>query len=163
MREITITNYVPGSLGRVTELHALYYSKHWGFGLFFEAKVAAELSEFLQRVDPNRDGFWTASRDGQVEGSIAIDGANARTEGAHLRWFILSEVLRGQGVGNRLMEKAIGFCRQQQYSRVFLWTFQGLHSARHLYEKYGFQLAQETEGNQWGKPVLEQRFILDLT
>jgi N-acetylglutamate synthase-like GNAT family acetyltransferase len=162
MGEITIDGYVPGSIGRVTELHAMYYSKHWGFGLFFEARVAAELSAFLQRFDPDRDGFWTANRDGQVEGSIAIDGAKARTEGAHLRWFIFSDALRGQGAGNRLMEKAIGFCRQKQYSRVFLWTFQGLNPARHLYEKHGFRLAEETEGKQWGTPVLEQRFVLDL-
>ena len=162
MREITISGYVPGSLGRVTELHAIHYSEHWGFGLFFEAKVAAELSDFLQRFDPNIDGFWTASRDGQVEGSIAIDGAKTQAEGAHLRWFILSDALRGQGVGNRLMEKAIGFCRQKHYPRVFLWTFQGLNAARHLYEKHGFRLVEETEGEHWGKAVLEQRFVLDL-
>lgn len=162
MSEITITDYVPGSIGRVTELHAMYYSKHWGFGLFFEAKVAAELSEFMRRFDSKKDGLWTVSREGRVEGAIAIDGAKAETEGAHLRWFIVSDVLRGQGVGNRLMEQALGFCRQKQYSRVYLWTFEGLHSARHLYEKYGFRLAEQTEGMQWGKQVMEQRFVLDL-
>lgn len=162
MREIAITEYVPGTIGRVTELHANYYSKHWGFGLYFEAKVAAELSEFLRRFDPKQDGFWTALRDGQVEGSITVDGANARSEGAHLRWFILSDALRGQGVGNRLIDNAVGFCRQKQYPRIFLWTFQGLDSARHLYEKHGFRLAEQTEGRQWGTPVLEQRFVLEL-
>jgi GNAT superfamily N-acetyltransferase len=162
MGEITIDGYVPGSIGRVTELHAMYYCRHWGFGLVFEARVAAELSAFLQRFDPSQDGFWTANRDAQVEGSIAIDGAKAQAEGAHLRWFILSDALRGQGVGNRLMETAIGFCRQKHYSRVFLWTFQGLNAARHLYEKHGFRLVEETEGEHWGKAVLEQRFVLDL-
>jgi GNAT superfamily N-acetyltransferase len=163
MREIVIANYVPGSLGRITELHAAYYSKHWGFGLFFEAGVAAGLSEFMQRFDPDADGFWTASQDGLVEGSIVVDGAKAGTEGAHFRWFILSDAVRGQGLGNRLLETAIAFCRRKQYPRVFLWTFHGLHPARHLYEKCGFRLVQEAEGNQWGKPVLEQRFVLELT
>ena len=41
--------YIPGSLGRVAELHGMYYQQHWGFGLFFEAKVATELAEFLGR------------------------------------------------------------------------------------------------------------------
>jgi GNAT superfamily N-acetyltransferase len=160
MSEIVIAGYVPGAIGRVAELHATYYTKAWDFGLYFEAKVASELSEFLRRFDPGRDGFWTANRDGRVEGSIAIDGARAKTEGAHLRWFILADALRGLGMGNRLMQEAVGFCRQRGYPRVFLWTFQGLDPARHLYEKFGFQLADEIEGEQWGKRVLEQRYVL---
>lgn len=71
--------YVPGSLGRAVELHGAYYGAHWGFGLFFEAKVATDLAEFLKRCDESRDGFWTASADGRVEGCIAIDGIHAET------------------------------------------------------------------------------------
>ncbi len=162
MNEIAIGAYVPGAIGRVAELHATYYSQAWNFGLFFEARVASELSEFLRRFDPARDGFWTANRGGRVEGSIAIDGARAQTEGAHLRWFILSDALRGRGVGNRLLQEALAFCRQRGYPRVYLWTFAGLDPARHLYEKFGFRLAEETEGEQWGKRVLEQRYVLVL-
>jgi GNAT superfamily N-acetyltransferase len=162
MSEITIAGYVPGAIGRVAELHATYYSKAWDFGLYFEAKVASELSEFLCHLDPARDGFWTAIQGGRVEGSIAIDAAKAKTEGAHLRWFIVSDALRAQGVGNRLMQEAVDFCKQREYSRVFLWTFQGLDPALHLYEKFGFRLAEEIEGEQWGKRVLEQRYVLVL-
>jgi GNAT superfamily N-acetyltransferase len=157
-----IAGYVPGAIGRVAEMHANYYAKAWDFGLYFEAKVASELSDFLRRFDPARDGFWTAVRDGRVEGSIAIDAAKTGTEGAHLRWFILSDALRGAGVGNRLMQQAIDHCRQRGYARVYLWTFAGLEAARHLYEKSGFRLAEQIEGEQWGKQVLEQRFLLKL-
>ena len=162
MSEIAIAGYVPGAIGRVAELHASYYSRHWDFGLYFEAKVATELAEFLRRYDAARDGFWTAIQDGRVEGSIAIDAANAAAEGAHLRWFVLSDTLRGRGVGNRLMREAIGLCRQRGYPRVFLWTFQGLEPARHLYEKFGFRLTEQIAGEQWGKRVLEQRYVLAL-
>ena len=85
--------YIPGSIGRVAELHGTYYHDHWGFGLFFEAKVANELSDFLGRYDEKRDGFWTALQEGRVEGSITIDGIHAASEGAHLRWFIISDTL----------------------------------------------------------------------
>lgn len=162
MTDISVGGYVPGAIGRIVELHAGYYSQGWGFALFFESRLARELSAFLDRFDPERDGFWTASGGGRVEGSIAVDGANAQGEGAHLRWFILSDALRGRGVGNRLMEEAIGFCRLKDYPRVVLWTFEGLDTARHLYEKSGFKLAQETRGARWGKEVTEQRFVLDL-
>ena len=162
MTNIVIAGYVPGAIGRITELHATYYGSHWDFGLFFESKVASELSEFLRRFDPERDGFWTVIRGGCVEGSLAIDGAQAETEGAHLRWFIVSDAIRGQGAGNRLMEEAVGFCRRKEYPRIFLWTFKGLHPARHLYEKFGFRQVDQVEGEQWGKQVLEQRFVLAL-
>ena len=161
MNDIMIAGYVPGAIGRITELHATYYARNWDFGLFFESKVASELSEFLRRFDPERDGFWTASQTDCIEGSIAIDGTKAETEGAHLRWFIASDVIRGRGAGNHLMEEAVGFCRLKGYSRIFLWTFQGLHPARHLYEKFGFRQVEQVEGNQWGKEVPEQRFVLE--
>ncbi|MCG6536190.1 MAG: GNAT family N-acetyltransferase, partial [Syntrophales bacterium LBB04] len=150
--------YTPGSLGRVAELHGSYYHRHWGFGLFFEVKVATELSEFLMRYDEGRDGFWTASADGRVEGSITLGGIHAEREGAHLRWFIMSDALPGKGAGNRLMDMAVTFCRSRGYKTIYLWTFEGLGPARHLYEKAGFQLAEEHRGTQWGTEVNEQRF-----
>ncbi len=155
----TITaGYIPGSIGRIAELHGTYYHAHWNFGLFFEAKVATELSAFLKRYDENRDGLWTALMNGRVEGAVVIDGVHAHTEGAHLRWFIVSAALRGQGAGRRLLETALAFCRQKQYDRVFLWTFKGLDAARHLYESLGFKLTHEQKGAQWGTAVSEQRF-----
>jgi len=157
---VIIAGYVPGAIGRVVQLHAEYYHRHWGFGRFFEVKVAEGLSEFWSRFDERRDGFWTACLGGQVEGSIAIDGIHADSEGAHLRWFILAPELHGRGLGNRLLETAINFCHHCGYHRVYLWTFQGLDAARHLYEKFGFSLATEKRGTTWGVEVNEQEFVL---
>jgi GNAT superfamily N-acetyltransferase len=155
--------YIAGSLGRVAELHGVYYHDHWGFGLLFESKVATELSAFLKRYDDSRDGFWTASVDGRIEGSITIDGIHGESEGAHLRWFVMSEALRGKGVGNLLIDTAIDFCRRSGYKKIYLWTFEGLNAARHLYEKSGFKLVEEHRGTQWGTAVNELRFDCCLT
>jgi GNAT superfamily N-acetyltransferase len=153
-----VKGYVPGALGRVAELHGVYYHDYWKFGLFFEAKVAVELSEFFKRYDESRDGFWTVLMDGRVEGSITIDGIHGENQGAHLRWFIISDVLRGKGAGNRLIKAAISFCKIRNYNKIYLWTFEGLSPARHLYEKVGFRLVEEHNGIQWGTEVNEQRF-----
>ena len=154
--------YLPGSIGRVAELHGIYYHEHWGFGLFFEAKVATELSEFLGRYDEMRDGFWIASLEGRIEGSITIDGIHVKREGAHLRWFIMSDILRGRGIGSRLINAVIGFCGGKGYKRITLWSFEGLHAARHLYEKLGFTLIRQHKGTRWGMEVNEQQFELKL-
>ncbi|MCB5285990.1 MAG: GNAT family N-acetyltransferase [Candidatus Cloacimonetes bacterium] len=161
MSKITLVRgYVPGAIGRVVEMHGRYYHRHWGFGQFFEAKVATELSEFLTRYDAASDGFWTVQVDGRVEGSISIDGRHAMTRGAHLRWFIVSDALRGRGAGSRLMDAAMDFCRDKGYRQIYLWTFAGLSAARSLYEKAGFALVEERSGTQWGVEVKEQRFEL---
>jgi len=162
MSQLEIQGYVPGAIGRIAELHGLYYSKEWGFGRFFEAKVATELAEFVSRLDEAQDGLWTVCLENRVQGAIAIDGIKARTDAAHLRWFILSTGLKGRGLGNQLLGRALGFCREKAYKKVFLWTFQGLDTARHLYEKHGFKLTEEHKGSQWGTPVIEQKFILEL-
>ena len=65
-----IRGYIPGSIGRVAALHGTYYQQHWGFGLFFEAKVATELASFLSRYDEQRDSFWTAVVAGGVEDQL---------------------------------------------------------------------------------------------
>jgi len=160
MNKVILMGYMPGAIGRIAELHATYYHRYWGFGPFFEAKVAMELSEFLRRFDEKRDGFWTVCLNHRAEGSIAIDGIEASAGGAHLRWFIVSPEMQGRGFGSQLMEEAISFCKERNYSRVYLWTFEGLHAARHLYEKFGFKLVEQNEGTQWGKKVIEQKFEL---
>ena len=157
-----IRGYIPGSIGRVAEMHGTYYHRHWDFGLFFEAMVATDLATILGRYNEQRDGFWTALVKGGIEGSIVIDGAHAAAEGAHLRMFIVSDALRGKGVGNQLLGAAIDFCRSAGHKRVCLWTFEGLNAARYLYEKHGFRLVEQQKGARWGREVNEQRLELDL-
>jgi GNAT superfamily N-acetyltransferase len=159
--------YLPGCIGRITQLHAAYYTAQAGFGLDFEAQVATGLAAFCTRFDPQRDGLWLAIDDGEIQGSIAIDGANSgahgsvngRDEGAHLRWFIVAEPLRGTGAGKRLLQAALQFCAERGHRRISLWTFDQLHAARHLYEQHGFTLAQAQRGRQWGTEVTEQLFV----
>jgi len=155
------SGYLPGCIGRVVEMHASFYARTVGFGAPFEAKVATELSAFCLRFEPERDGLWLAQDAAGVQGSVIIDGAHHAEAGAHLRWFITSDASRGQGVGGQLLAAAMDFCRERGYRKVFLWTFDELHAARHLYEKHGFVLARTQRGSQWGKEVNEQLFMLD--
>lgn len=152
----------PGCIGRITALHAHYYAAQAGFGVAFEARVARELAAFCVDFDPRRDGLWLVLRefdDGtRIEGSVALDGAKAAQDGAHLRWFIVGDALRGQGMGRRLLAEAIGFAEARGYARIHLNTFAGLDAARHLYESAGFRLVHEAVGRQWSTAVTEQRF-----
>jgi GNAT superfamily N-acetyltransferase len=159
MTELAIvTGYRAGFVGRVTELHAVYYGLHWQFGTFFETKVASEMAEFVNRYDEDRDGIWSVAVGERIEAAIVVDGANAESKGAHLRWFIASDTVRGKGVGFRLLQAATTFCERKKYRKVYLWTFYGLDDACYLYENAGFKLVEKQIGNQWGSTVEEQRY-----
>ena len=162
MNEVQIGCYYPGVIGKITELHAVYYHENWGFDVSFETQVGRELSEFMESFRPERDGLWVASVSGRFAGSIVIDGTKANTDGARLRWFIVDPELQGAGIGSALLARAIEFCRNVGYARVYLWTFHGLDSARRLYERCGFELSREHRVTQWGRNINEQMFILDL-
>ena len=150
--------YLPGCIGRIAELHGSYYERTVGFGASFEAKVATELSAFCLAYQEGRDGLWLATDGQRVHGSIAIDGSKAAESGAHLRWFMASDEVRGTGLGSKLLGAAMDFCNALAYQKVYLWTFDELHAARRLYEKHGFTLTRTQRGSQWGKEVNEQLF-----
>lgn len=153
------TGYRPGIMARITELHALFYARTAGFGQAFESVVAAGLAEFGYRLGNPKNAIWTAIQDGQIIGSIAIDGEDMGAGKAHLRWFIVDDSARGSGVGKQLLDTALAFVDAQRFTETHLWTFSGLEAARHLYESRSFSLAEERPGSQWGSKVLEQRFV----
>ncbi|MCZ6863471.1 MAG: helix-turn-helix domain-containing GNAT family N-acetyltransferase [Alphaproteobacteria bacterium] len=152
-------DYKPCIIGRIVEMHASYYSRLVGFGAAFETKVANELADFITRLQQPKNAIWYAEKDDKIVGSIAIDGDDLGDGRAHLRWFIVDNGIRGAGIGQKLIQKAMVFCDKQDYSETHLWTFKGLDAARRLYENHGFSLAEEHCGDQWGTEVSEQKFV----
>lgn len=158
-----VDGYVPGCIGDVAGLHARFYAQHAGFGVYFEQKVATELAAFAGSLPHARKGLWLCVAGGRTLASLAIDadeegGEEGTGRQAHLRWFIVDESLRGTGMGRELLARAMRFV-DAHFEETYLWTFRGLDAARHLYESFGFALAEEAEGEQWGSRVTEQRFV----
>lgn len=159
MQIVIHKGYKPRLIGQIVSLHAGYYAREYGFGQHFESKVAAGLAEFAGRLHSSRNAIWTVELDGQIAGSVAIDGEDMGQGVAYLRWFILSDQLRGKGVGQSLLTTALQFCDQSGFDSTQLWTFKGLDAARHLYEKNGFVLTKEALDCTWGPEMLEQLFV----
>jgi len=150
-----VRGYLPGSIGRIVEMHGRYYGRHWGFPCSFEALVARELADFVERYDASRDGLWLLDGE-RVLGSIALIGPRDG-QPARLRWFIADERARG-GAGRRLMQTAMDFVRASGTRHVYLTTFAGLDAARALYEAHGFTLTAQAEDDHWGAAMTGQRF-----
>lgn len=151
--------YQPGIIGACTSLHAAYYSAHANFGQPFESLVASGLAEFCGRLADDRSEIWSASKNGEIVCTNAIDGGAPQSDIAQLRWFIVGDAARGTGMGRELLTSALAFCDAAGFSEVQLKTFKGLDAARHLYELNGFTLVDEREGGSYGVTVMEQKFV----
>ena len=151
--------YRSGVIGSVAQLHASFYSKHYGFGAVFDRTVATEMSEFMDLINKPLNTTFSAYVGDELLGSVSLDGEDLGEDACHLRWFIVSPKAQGMGIGGLLIDKATAFADDSAFDRTRLWTFKGLDAARHLYEKHGFTLAHETPGMQWGTEVIEQEFM----
>jgi len=156
---VTVSGYYPGVIGKVIEVHALYYHRHWEFDRSFEIQVGRELADFMAHFDETRDGFWAARAGDVFTGCIAVDGRLRETQGARIRWFIVDPAFHGNGLGRLLLRKAVAFCTPEKgIRRIFLWTFRGLDAAKRLYEQEGFRLVEEQEIRHWGATIQDQKY-----
>jgi GNAT superfamily N-acetyltransferase len=147
-----VEGYIPGVIGRITELHGIYYGQVWGSVPGFEAMVATELAQHLSRYTPGRDLLLTAHLDGRLVGSILVDGTQSELPGARIRFVIVEQESMGKGIGRELMERAIAFAREAGFKTAYLWTVRGLHQSFSLYQRRGFDVVEEFESDQYGVP-----------
>ncbi|KQL41090.1 hypothetical protein AN960_05815 [Bacillus sp. FJAT-25509] len=158
--EISIRPFKPGDVGYVAYIHGKIYSTTYQFGHIFEYYVMKGLSEFL--MNSNGGELWVAEVNGEIVGSIAITKANESV--AQLRWFVLDEKYQGLGIGKKLIETALNFCKENEFEHVFLWTVSTLETARYLYKKYNFTLTEEKPNFEWtGSELIEERWDLVLS
>lgn len=150
-----------GDVGELIQLHGWIYEKECGYNYVFEGYVCKTFYDFYQNYSPNKDKFWLAEVSGKIVGAIAIVG-HSETR-AQLRWFILHPDYRGIGLGSRLLNEAIQYCRDKGYTNVFLETTEDQKTAVAMYRKAGFKKVKEFENNAWGKSLVEQNYELELS
>jgi GNAT superfamily N-acetyltransferase len=158
--DITIrTELRPGDIGYVTYLHGKLYSEEYHYGIEFETYVSAGLAEFYKQYNSERSRVWVCEDGDKIIGFLLLLD---RGEAAQLRYFILLPEYRGLGLGNKLMKLYIEFMKSIGYTSSYLWTTHELPSAAHLYKKFGFTLTEEKQSEAFGKPLMEQRYDLQL-
>jgi ribosomal protein S18 acetylase RimI-like enzyme len=145
--------WIPGAVGDIAALHGRHYAASHGMGVGFEGRVAGALGAFLEGMDERSLFRCVVDAQGQVLGSIVIDGSQSPL--AQLRWFILDASLRGQGWGRRLMQAAMDHA--QQFSGAYLYTMDGLDAAIHLYRAFGFNETARVADAQWNTPIVNIR------
>ncbi|QIP11651.1 MarR family transcriptional regulator [Spirosoma aureum] len=151
----------PGDPGLVVQHHGVWYAPEFGYDVSFEGYVAKTLGEFAEHYSPDKDRLWIAEADNKFIGSIAVVGRPDRV--GQLRWFLLDKAFRGQGIGKKLVDQTLAFCRERGYTSLYLWTTADQVTAHHLYKRVGFVLTEEREPVRlWGQNIQEQRYEVSL-
>lgn len=61
---------------------------------------------------------------------------------AQIQNLVVTEKMRGKGVGAKLVEEMIGFFRKRKYHELHVWTEKTNRSAIRLYKRLGFRREQ---------------------
>ncbi|MBV7530647.1 GNAT family N-acetyltransferase [Chitinophaga sp. sic0106] len=158
LSDIQIRNTLqPGDLGYIAYIHGDLYARECGYGLNFEAYVLDGLKDFAREYNPTKDQVWICTHHNRIIGSLV---AQHRAEKVQLRYFIFLPEYRGIGLGKYLMQQFIGFMQQNGIRHAFLWTTADQQAAIFLYNKFGFQLTEESTSESFDKPVTERRYDL---
>lgn len=155
-----IRSFKSKDIDHIIERHMDLYKGEYGFDSTFRGYVSEAIYDFVKSQEKNRENIWVAELNEKVVGSIAIVKVDDST--VQLRWFLIEPDIRGKGLGKQLMTTAIEFCKENNYSKVFLWTISNLKAARHLYKRYGFELTETSEHDIWGKHLIEERWDMQL-
>ncbi|XP_042358998.1 probable N-acetyltransferase camello [Plectropomus leopardus] len=146
---LCVAGYLLGSvLGAVVLPGAwvglLYYCCHDLYASLVREIVQKDMQDipgiFLSRPD---DCFWVAEAEvdgrAQIMGTVAVV-AKLRGEERHadLCRMIVSPSYRRMGLGFRLAQTAVDFCKERGFSKMMLETSSPATAAVALYEKLGF-------------------------
>lgn len=67
-----------------------------------------------------------------------------------VRFMLVDPQFRSCGLGRRLLETALEYCREEKCDKVTLSTAGDCKAAHKLYARYGFKMVKVTGGTPWG-------------
>lgn len=150
----------PGDLGWMVMANAEVYAQQFGWSTDYEALVARIVADFAEGAGSERQRAWIAEVDGRRIGCVMC--VDAGQDVARLRLLLVTPDGRGHGAGSALVDACLDFARRSDYRKTVLWTNSVLESARHIYQRAGFQLVAEKPHHSFGADLVGQDWELVL-
>lgn len=144
----------PGDYGWVIQRNAALYAAEYGWNADYETLVARIVADHLETREPQAERAWIADQDGEPIGCVFCVREDDTT--ARLRLLLVEPSARGLGVGSALVDECLRFATDAGYRDMVLWTNDVLTSARHIYERAGFELVETEPHHSFGKNLTGQ-------
>ena len=103
----------------------------------------SDLHKISETYGGKRDAFFVMEEGGEVVGTIGVK-EDGETE-ALLRRLFVDLKHRKKGYGSNLLAKAIGFCRDKGYKKIYFRCTDRMADAMHLCLKSGFKETEKLE------------------
>jgi GNAT superfamily N-acetyltransferase len=158
VEDITLRRYTSSDIPTVIERHERLYWEEFSYPPdAFGKHVSNGLEQLVQMEDAR---LWIAeyqppSNGGDVipektwASSIAIVPIGEKT--GRIRFLLVGSEFRTCGLGKRLIETALDYCRTEGYTMAALSTAGECVAAHRLYRRYGFEQVKVKPGTPWGK------------
>ncbi len=128
------------------------------FGLSIAAADQPDLAAIPDFYQTGAGGFWVATLDGVIVGSIALKDIG-RSAVALRKMFVAPEGRGAAGAAMALLETALGHARAQAVTDIYLGTTDRFLAAHRFYEKSGFApVAPEDLPNAFPRMAVDTRF-----
>ena len=150
----------PGDLGWIVMANAEVYAQQIGWSTDYETLVARIVADFAEGSASKRQRAWIAELDGRRIGCVMC--VDAGEDVARLRLLLVTPDGRGHGAGSALVDACLDFARHSGYRTIGLWTNSVLESARHIYQRAGFELIAENPHHSFGADLVGQDWELAL-
>ncbi|MGW4534673.1 bifunctional helix-turn-helix transcriptional regulator/GNAT family N-acetyltransferase [Nocardia sp. NPDC004340] len=151
---VTLRAPKPGEHGWAIARNAVLYAEEFGWNHEYEALAAKIIGDWLNSHDPQRERAWIAEYRGAPVGCVYCMREDDHT--ARLRLLLVEPSARGLGVGSALVGECLRFATAAGYTEMVLWTNSVLDSARHIYERAGFALAESNPHHSFGVDLVGQ-------
>jgi ribosomal protein S18 acetylase RimI-like enzyme len=126
-------------------------------GQIRENDTGADLDHLMAGYFECKDsGFWVAQYEEWIVGMIGVQRINDNS--AEIRRLRVRDSFRRKGIGTKLMQHAISFCREKQYLKIVLDVRIEREPAIKMFDSFGFMHGRERDLN--GRQLRD--FYLDL-
>lgn len=107
-------------------------------GKLAENDTGVDIDDIAAAYVQPGSGFWVAQvAGGDVMGTVGVMMTDEQA--GEIRRLRVRNDMRRRGIGSKLLEAAVTFCREQHYLKITLDTFIDRDPAIKLFEKFGFR------------------------
>ncbi len=103
----------------------------------------SDLEKISEVYGGPKDSFFVSEGDGAIIGTVGVKEEEA--DSALLRRFFVTSAHRKQGIGSKLLEKALDFCRSKGYAKVIFRCTDRMRDAMSLCKKKGFKVVESLD------------------